>query len=148
MRTELERRRVENESLVEEKRAQQSAFAKEKLDLLGQLDKTRGSLAAAEADRARMSADIAKFVDNLARLEAELARVRTANESLTRELQASRDENRNLASRLDARSRALDGAVKSLDAARARIKELNRLLTEINKRWATRFLKASRLWPR
>ncbi len=148
LRTELERRRVENESLVEEKRAQQSAFAKEKLDLLGQLDKTRGSLAAAEADRARMSADIAKFVDNLARLEAELARVRTANESLTRELQASRDENRDLASRLDARSRALDGAVKSLDAARARIKELNRLLTEIDERWATRFLKASRLWPR
>ena len=45
-------------------------------------------------------------------------------------------------------SRALDGAVKSLEAARTRIKELNRLLTEIDERWATRLLKASRLWPR
>ncbi len=148
LRTELERRQVENESLVEQKRAQQSAFAKEKLDLLGQLDKTRGRLAAVEADQTRMSAVIAKFVDNVARLEAELARVRTANELLTRELQASRDENRNLASRLDAQSRALDGAVKSLEAARTRIKELNGLLMEIDERWATRLLKASRLWPR
>lgn len=146
LRTELERRRVENESLVEERRAQQSAFAKKKLDLLGQLEKTRGHLAAAEADRTRMSADMAKFVDDVARLEAELARVRTANESLTRELQASRDENRNLASRLDAQSRALEGAVESLEAARTRIRDLQERFSEIDAHPMVRVLKASGLW--
>jgi ADP-heptose:LPS heptosyltransferase/archaellum component FlaC len=79
-------------------------------------------------------------------LRTELERRRVENESLTRELQASRDENRNLASRLDAQPRALDGAVKSLDAARTRIRDLQERFSEIDAHPMVRVLKAWRLW--
>ena len=131
----LERRRTENESLTQEK-----------AELLARLDKIRGDLAAAEADRSRMSAEFARYSGDLARLQAELAALRNSHESLARELQATKDENRRLVARLDVQARALDGAVKSLEAARARSRELQARLSEIEGYPLVRVLKACRLW--
>ena len=77
LQTELEQERSKSESLAHEKQAQQSVFAKEKLDLLGQLDKVRHDLAAIEADRTRMSADIAESANHLARLQTEVGNLET-----------------------------------------------------------------------
>ncbi|HVM59984.1 MAG TPA: methyltransferase domain-containing protein [Verrucomicrobiae bacterium] len=145
-RAELERKRAENESLAREKQAQESAYAREKMDLLGQLETSQRDLAAVKAEGARMSAEIAKYAGILARLETELAGVRSANESLTRELQTSRDENRNLGARLDTQSHALDGALSSLEAARLRIRELQEQFSEMNNHRLVRVLKACGLW--
>jgi FkbM family methyltransferase len=84
--------------------------------------------------------------DQINVLQTELERRRTRDESLSRELDAVGDEDSSLAARLDARSRALDGAVKSLDAARARIRDLHERSLEIDKHRLVRVLKACRLW--
>ena len=132
---------------LEQQRNKSEASAKEKLDLLGQLEKIRLDLTAAAADRTRMSADIAKLADQVTRQQAELEERQKTNESLTGELQEAREESRNLTALLDARSRALEGAINSLEAARARIHELQTHLSEIEEHRLVRVLKACRLWP-
>jgi ADP-heptose:LPS heptosyltransferase len=132
---------------LEQERIKSEALAKEKVDLLGRLEKTLQNLIAAEADRTRLSADLASSADHLARLQVELERQKNTNQSLTGELHAAKEESRTLAARLDAKSHALDGTVKSLEAARARIRELQERLSTIEEHALVRVLKAFRLRP-
>ncbi len=78
---------------------------------------------------------------------AEVERQKRANESLAGDLQAAQEKSRILTARLDAQSRALDGTVKSLEAARARIRELQERLSKIEEHTLVRLLRACHLGP-
>ena len=140
-------RLVRLQTELEQAQTKGEALAKEKLDLLGQLDKARHALAAAEADRTRLSADLATSADRLVRLQTELERQKNTSESLAGEIHTAKEQNRTLTARLDAQSRALDGTVKSLEAARTRIRELQEQLSAIEEHALIRVLKACRLRP-
>jgi SAM-dependent methyltransferase len=132
---------------LEQERSKREVLAREKLDLLGQLEKTRLNLGAVEAERARLSTDLKTSAGHTARLQAELERQKHANESLAGDLQAAQEKSRVLTARLDAQSCALDGTVKSLEAARARIRELQERLSKIEEHTLVRLLRACHLGP-
>lgn len=142
---ETDRARIAGE--FEQERIKTEALAGEKLDLLGQLESTAQNLTAAGTDRARLTTDLATSDSHVTRLQVELAREKHTNESLTGDLLAAQEKIRVLTTRLDAQSRALDGTVKSLEAARARIRELQERLSKIEEHALVRLLKACRLGP-
>ncbi len=74
LQVELDQERIKSDSTTHEKQAQQAAFAKEKVELLGQLEKVEQALAAVEADRVRIS--------------GELKQERSKSQALTHEKQA------------------------------------------------------------
>ncbi|HUI08015.1 MAG TPA: sulfotransferase [Verrucomicrobiae bacterium] len=138
---ELEQQRAAIDAHTQEIQTQRAAFEQEKAGLLTRLDKTRNDLAAAEADRGRLSAEIERYSGELDRARTAFEESQRSNETLTRELQTAH-------ARLDTQARALDSAVTSLEEARARLKEYQLHLLAIEQHWLFRFLKPRGLWPK
>ena len=141
----------------------------ERNSLKGQLEDVRGQFVLSEADRAARLSVIERQGAELCRLygelrtwfqevrtisvkayeaESEARRWRTESNSLGERLERLQQEHQRVTGQFAEQGKALEESLRSVEAARARVKELQDGLSRIEEHWLIRLLRSCGLWRR